>query len=368
MIIFQTPQTLPLDCLTTFGASIKPGPDPFGRFGTGLKHALAVLLAKGQKVEIALPEGLFVPRVVATEIRGKVFQKVFLEGPCGSVPLPFTLDLAGHWELWMAYRELYSNTLDEGGIILEIPGQATPVVVQREGTVITVSGQDFEALHWASGEFLLGAEAPLWEGDGVALCSGSSKFLFHKGIRVAELSKEIPWKINITSHLELTEDRSVRDLWQALQQVAKALLVGAPEGLFSEILSSPLGEMLDWDQYETPCSAVAEVCWKRIGQKQSLPQSLRQTLQRYYGTELVKAEAPPVPKTLFEALAEEPPLSEAKPRWHFSEYSAHLEARLEEALARAKWWKDFALGQVPVAEEPPLGAIGPGRAELEAWL
>src|ERR1700733_12022356 len=50
MIVFENYGEIEIDAITTFGVSVKEGPNPIGFFGTGLKYAVAVLLRHGCKV------------------------------------------------------------------------------------------------------------------------------------------------------------------------------------------------------------------------------------------------------------------------------------------------------------------------------
>ena len=56
MIVFSTPTELDFIALRTFGLSVKESEDPIGRFGTGLKYAVAVLIRTGAEVSISAGE------------------------------------------------------------------------------------------------------------------------------------------------------------------------------------------------------------------------------------------------------------------------------------------------------------------------
>ena len=96
---------------STFGVSVKNGSNPIGMFGTGLKYAIAVLLREGRHISITSAGREYAFDVVEKNIRDKAFNIC----RCNGKDLPFTTELGKTWELWQAYRELYSNCLDEGG-------------------------------------------------------------------------------------------------------------------------------------------------------------------------------------------------------------------------------------------------------------
>ena len=49
---FYNKSELPLECINTFGVSVKDNEHPIGYFGTGLKYAIAVLLRNGCTIDI----------------------------------------------------------------------------------------------------------------------------------------------------------------------------------------------------------------------------------------------------------------------------------------------------------------------------
>ena len=49
--------------------------------------------------------------------------------------LPFTTELGKNWEVWQAYRELHSNTLDESGVITDKKVH-NDTVIEVEGSAI----------------------------------------------------------------------------------------------------------------------------------------------------------------------------------------------------------------------------------------
>jgi len=104
------------------GVSVKRG-GSIGRFGTGLKYAIAWLLRNQHEV-------LINSTPITTrqeEVRGKLFDLVYF----GDQPAGFTTDLGPDWEGWMAFRELYANALDEGGEVgLSRPNSTTVVEVR----------------------------------------------------------------------------------------------------------------------------------------------------------------------------------------------------------------------------------------------
>lgn len=108
---FYTPNPIPIEALTTFGVSAKECDNPIGYFGTGFKYATAVILRAGGRVTVHNGPDTYAFSARPKEIRGQSFNIIHMNDQ----PLSFTTDLGKNWEMWMAFRELYSNTLDEGG-------------------------------------------------------------------------------------------------------------------------------------------------------------------------------------------------------------------------------------------------------------
>lgn len=112
-VVFRNRGLIDTRAITTFGISAKDpsNANPIGYFGTDLKYAIAVLLRR--QIPITIMSGLEVLRfeVRSDVVRSKPFEMVCMNGN----PIGFTTDLGKNWELWQAFRELYSNCIDEFG-------------------------------------------------------------------------------------------------------------------------------------------------------------------------------------------------------------------------------------------------------------
>jgi len=193
MIYFGTPGPLDPRAVLTFGLSAKETENPIGYFGTGLKYALAILAREGARVTI---NGVPIRKIPST-FRGKAFDELAL----GELKLPFTTELGKNWKLWMAFRELYSNTLDERGAISDRP-------VQFE-TIIAVDSSAFEELYHRRFEFFIRPERkPLYSNDVLEIYEGETNSVFLKGIKVFETAKHCNFTYNFLRKLTLSEERT----------------------------------------------------------------------------------------------------------------------------------------------------------------
>ena len=109
MISLKNPGLLEIDLITTMGAHVKESDSYLGRFGTGMKYAIAVLLRDNIDFDLYIGENRYEFYTESVTLRGKEFKKCFMRGPADSVPLGFTTDLGRDWKPWMAYRELFTN-------------------------------------------------------------------------------------------------------------------------------------------------------------------------------------------------------------------------------------------------------------------
>jgi len=203
-IYFSNAGHIDLDVIRTMGASVKENDNPIGYFGTGLKYAIATLLRTGHAVSLYTNGETIQFSSKPKEIRGKSFDMIYM----GDEQLGFTTDLGKNWEVWQAYRELYSNAMDENG---RVSGQ-----FEENDTVFTVQpvrvfGQDEQSIvdvHAERGKIFLQND-PWLVGDGVEVHRGKSHFVYFRGVRVHKLLKPSRFTYNLTCHMMLTEDRTL---------------------------------------------------------------------------------------------------------------------------------------------------------------
>jgi hypothetical protein len=203
-VIFENQGEIDPLTIQTFGVSVKESDHPIGFFGTGLKYALAILLRTGHKV--TLQSGLQVHKFALTErpIRGTPFNLITMDG----TPLGFTDQLGKTWEVWMAYREMYCNTKDEGGTASTIDVMPEPV----EGyTRFIVEGDEFLTQHQNRHIFLLEGE-PMLKLEGCDVHKGEACGVFYRGILVHRFpkGKASLFTYNFTRAIDLTEDRTAK--------------------------------------------------------------------------------------------------------------------------------------------------------------
>lgn len=196
MISFLTPTALPIEAATTMGVSVKEG-ESIGKFGTGLKYAIAGILRLGGSVVVYIDGERHDFDARDKTIRGHGFRIIHHNGtPCG-----FTTELGKHWEPWQLFRELASNTLDEGGSWTH--GECAP---DSARTVIQVRCREVEESERNEAVFIAKG-APLLESSfGASVYAGACKHYYYRGIRAGSFNGAAPVTIDVCNGT-LSEDR-----------------------------------------------------------------------------------------------------------------------------------------------------------------
>jgi hypothetical protein len=253
VISFKNAGVIDIRAFTTMGASSKEGENPIGFFGTGLKYALAILLRNGCHVEVF--RGLERLEVYKKPVRIRVddFDVVCMLGANSNTELGFTTQLGKTWEMWQAFRELYCNTRDEGGVTER--GALEP----EEGhTLIRVRGQAFEAAYEDRAEIVL--ESKPWLAlNGVEVHDlGGRTILYYRGVRVYSLPKPTLRTYNFTTGLTLTEDRTLAHGDYIATARFRQSMQWCPNADFiREVLLAPEScweAGIDWNDCVGPCS------------------------------------------------------------------------------------------------------------------
>lgn len=287
-VIFDTPGILDLRAITTFGLNAKPeaGGHPIGYFGTGLKYALAVLAREEQEVHIFAGENHYQLGVEQSEFRGKGFQAItLLVNGTTTLELPFTTELGKNWQLWMAYRELYSNTLDEMGTSIHT-GQAPASFADPERTIIAVSGEAFDAI-WTERRHIFLENAQRY-GNGIEVLQEPSTFVFYRGIRAGQLSYPSLFTYNFLDSMELTEDRNFANMWMVQYYISNLvtqstkrdfveLALGAGQAFFE-------GHINFESSNQEPSQVFKDVCSERTARARPIPSSARALLKKFQPT------------------------------------------------------------------------------------
>ena len=288
MLCFANPGEIDPRLITTLGVNVKEGPNPIGYFGTGLKYAISTILRLGGTLHVQ--SGLRSYEFWANNavIRGKEFHIVTMtETETGEAPqhypLGFTTDLGKNWQPWMAYRELYTNNLDESGAIYLCETLPEPLA----GTTrILVDCQALLEVHNGPKSWLLSASRrPLWQTDRLQCFAGPSSVGFYHGIQVCTFPKASHFTYNIVCQQELTEDRTLSE-WRYVNVITTEVLSRDRPPVPSEVLDKLIAPPKDsaerdwhWPSWNAPRPEI--VAALQVPTISGVSQNLREAVRPY---------------------------------------------------------------------------------------
>lgn len=245
-VVHVTKGKLDLRSLSTFGLNSKPNTtNPIGYFGTGMKYAIAVLLRKHVSIEMYIDGRRWTFEVIPSDFRGKKVEEIFLVRhkkvlPSSRIKLPFTTELGKNWQLWQAFRELHSNTLDEKGVTTV--DDPSSVMYKPNHTVIIVYGQEYVDEYLARDKTFLPEGLKQRDGsESIQVFDAPSAHVYYRGIRILDLKEEERSTLtyNILSPLELTEDRTVKDEWTVRYAIQNYIASSEDKDLIRKAITAP---------------------------------------------------------------------------------------------------------------------------------
>ena len=210
-LYFTNPGEIDLDASLILGVNAKINENPIGKYGSGLKYAIAVLLRTGHDITIwsGLEENIFYAKTGTT--RGVEYNQVWRNDQA----LGFTTHLGTNWEVWQALRELKSNAQDELG---EVTDDVQHIHPEEGHTVIEVTGSGI-MFAWENRDKYFLSTPEIGHGPHVKIHEGSGIYL--QGILVDDLPTAFAYNLNSA---KLTEDRTLADVWTVTYHIVAALL------------------------------------------------------------------------------------------------------------------------------------------------
>lgn len=273
-LCFHNEGTLDHRAFTMLGLSAKSSDDAIGFFGTGFKYAIATLLRNGCEVKIIAHDD-DVRRTYEffkkpARFRDKEYE--FITCRCttsdqlvSEIELPYTTHLGAKWQLWQAYRELFTNALDEGGNVSVIHDEddilATGITVRVSYNTELMQVYDKHDTYFLNRSAV--AKSDIMRA--IEKVEGSNNSIYYKtmftGTRV---DKQTYFTYDYTITQELTEDRTIRDTWYLGDHIQRIWL----RGMTKEQLIEHLPKIADNQYYEHdlhksyvhPSDAFTEAC------------------------------------------------------------------------------------------------------------
>jgi hypothetical protein len=248
-VVFSTPGLIPIEAFTMFGVNAKPNStNPFGFFGTGLKIAIAVCIRMGQEVVIWRGKDKYTFFLKQTDFREKEFGYVRMKketmsladrllGRASYYSLPFTTELGKTWELWQAFREFQTNTMDEGGTT---SWGTPPEVGSEEWSHVVVTGSKFvDEYHDRHRNFLEDGLTERSESSGsLQVLDKPSNHVYYRGVRVMDLKEEAKYTYNFLRTIELTEDRTAKYPFLLEAWICEHIMTSEDEDFVEDVVGS----------------------------------------------------------------------------------------------------------------------------------
>lgn len=231
MISFQNKGLIDMRAVRTIGLNVKPGTEsPMGEFGTGLKLGICVVLRNGGSVTILRGRRAYRFGSRTTTFRGEPVELVTMNGE----DLGFVLNYGKNWKPWQAFREFYSNMIDE-------PEPSCRFTNGRpEGktgyTTIVVEGAEFDELYENRRSVFLEGE-PLLKVPGLEVYFGQSSCIYYNRMRAMDLPQPSLFTYSITRRMPLTEDRTFLYPHMAPHYAVRSLVASED----AEVIRSILG-------------------------------------------------------------------------------------------------------------------------------
>jgi hypothetical protein len=246
MIVFSNPGILDVRALTIIGLSAKTTDNPIGKFGSGLKHALAQLLRTGHEVVIYAGLNRYRFTTAEGQMRDKKYNLIMMlhdiylldgkyspETPA-AISLGITTDFGPDWKTWMSYRELWANCMDEGGSVWQgdADNVGQDVTSTLEGsnddipdwTIITISGPEIDKAHEESFTFILSPKAePIFENENIEIYKAPSSAIFFRNMKVMETKNPCLYTYNILRGVDLSEDRQANNYIQVNNIIGRGI-------------------------------------------------------------------------------------------------------------------------------------------------
>lgn len=231
-VIFSTPGLIDLRALQFMGVSAKLHDNPIGKFGTGLKYAIAVLLREDNHVTMwrGLEEYTFHAR--EEDFRGKLIKFIYMN----DTPLGITTDLGQNWDMWQALRELESNTRDE-------KGQSANLLDWRpdsEKTTLVISGSFQDTYDHIDEIFISELDKPIYEDNTMSIHRSKggddNQWMYYRGVRTQRLEKPTHFRYNIKKKMDLTEDRTFQYTWVPVATLTHGIINCGMDVIWDKVL------------------------------------------------------------------------------------------------------------------------------------
>jgi hypothetical protein len=243
-VLFTNDSEIPINAFKLLGASSKRGDDSkIGYYGTGLKYAIALMLRENISFKIFSGKNEVKIGKRATKFLDQKIEVMTVNNEKTSI----TLDAGIDWEPWFAIREIYSNTIDEGGsmkIGAELQPEAgkTKIYIDLTSESLSDIFKNWNDYFTTSREI----QDELENGNILPkLPSNPYYTVFRKGIRAYDNKSHSLFDYDL-QNLQINESRVAKFSWEA-EELSSKLLAKASLATIKQFIH--LGEHTDTREY-----------------------------------------------------------------------------------------------------------------------
>lgn len=241
---FSNQGEIDVNAFKLLGASSKrEATDKIGFFGSGLKYATALMLREGIEFKVFSGSKEVKFGLEKQDFSGINFDVITINGERTSM----TTQAGPDWEPWFAIREIYSNTIDEGGsmeIVTDISASKgmTKIYIEMSEKLgdVTKNWQDYFSF---KREYL--DEVVL---HGTYDAKRSYKIfskrlidypvIFRRGIRVGEIKSARSLFDYDFTDLEINESRVMKYTYKSQQAIGEALMFSENKDVIKTFISN----------------------------------------------------------------------------------------------------------------------------------
>lgn len=209
ILSFTNPGEIDPRAFTLLGLSAKDSTSAIGRFGTGLKYAIAITLRLGGSITIWSGLTRYDFSVKPSTFRGKPIEEIEIITPDSRFSAPFTATYGQDWEPWMSLRELESNARDEGGRSSrdKVPPAAGQTTIWVDCPAISEAYKTLDSIFLSPSTLL--TQVPAGYADIHSNAPSREGRIYYRGVSVGLFTKPTLFTYNFHSGLALSEDRAM---------------------------------------------------------------------------------------------------------------------------------------------------------------
>ena len=281
MLYFSNPGEIDIRGAMIAGLSAKESTSAIGFFGTGLKYAIASVLRWGGEITIYSGEDAYEFSKSPINFRGTDFEQIVMRprGSAACQELGFTTEYGKKWEPWQVFRELYANALDEGGEV-----RMNFVQPQPGYTVIEIANcKVLEEVYRDRDEIILPQTIHYTECNSIAsTVMLDTKYVYYKSVRVSYDNCTLLW--NFHKDLDLTEDRTLSNIYEAYSIAGSAMTKWINEELITRVFTAEKGTFesnIDFPAYRTYTPEFLGIACRLYKQNPNAHKRLKQLIAKH---------------------------------------------------------------------------------------